>query len=72
VTDPKICDLTERLCPLKKTVQLKEMARYKAILDLDGMAFSGRFVALMSMGSGVFKSSIYTDALTDWIEPWVQ
>ncbi|KAA1127683.1 capsule-associated protein CAP1 [Puccinia graminis f. sp. tritici] len=69
--DPKICILTEQLCPLKKTVPLKEMAKYKAILDLDGMAFSGRFVALMNMGSGVFKSSIYKDALTEWIEPWV-
>ncbi|KAH9445498.1 hypothetical protein MJO28_012659 [Puccinia striiformis f. sp. tritici] len=69
--DPKICTLTEQLCPLVKTVPLKDMARYKAILDLDGMAFSGRFVALMNMGSGVFKSSIYQDALTEWIEPWV-
>lgn len=69
--DPAVCALTEKLCPLKKTVPLKEMAGYKAILDLDGMAFSGRFVALMNMGSGVFKSSIYKDALTDWIEPWV-
>ncbi|WAQ90557.1 hypothetical protein PtA15_12A547 [Puccinia triticina] len=69
--DPKICTLTEKLCPLKKTVPLKDMAKYKAILDLDGMAFSGRFVALMNMGSGVFKSSIYKDALTEWIEPWV-
>lgn len=72
VTDPDICDLTAALYPLKAPVPLREMARYKAILDLDGMAFSGRFVALMSMGSGVVKSTIFKDALTDWIEPWVQ
>ncbi|EGF99281.1 family 90 glycosyltransferase [Melampsora larici-populina 98AG31] len=69
--DPDICDLTAALYPLKAPVPLSEMARYKAILDLDGMAFSGRFVALMSMGSGVIKSTIFKDALTDWIEPWV-
>ncbi|KAH9810184.1 family 90 glycosyltransferase [Melampsora americana] len=69
--DPDICDLTAALYPLKAPVPLSEMSRYKAILDLDGMAFSGRFVALMSMGSGVIKSTIFKDALTDWIEPWV-
>ncbi|KAG0139913.1 hypothetical protein CROQUDRAFT_665873 [Cronartium quercuum f. sp. fusiforme G11] len=69
--DPDICDLTATLFPLKTSVPLREMAKYKAILDLDGMAFSGRFVALMSMGSGVIKSTIFKDALTDWIEPWV-
>ncbi|MBW0526046.1 hypothetical protein O181_065761 [Austropuccinia psidii MF-1] len=68
---PEICELTQKLFSLRKRVPLQEMAKYKAILDLDGMAFSGRFVALMNMGSGVIKSTVYKDALTDWIEPWV-
>jgi len=51
---------------------LKDFSKYKAILDLDGMAFSGRFVALMGMGSGVFKSTIYRDFVSDWLEPWHQ
>ncbi|CAH7686231.1 hypothetical protein BY996DRAFT_4602863 [Phakopsora pachyrhizi] len=69
--EPDICSLTERIFRLKKPVPLSEMAKYKAILDLDGMAFSGRFVALMSMGSGVLKATIFRDAFTDWVEPWV-
>lgn len=70
--DPDICEKTKRLFPPKPAVALSQMSRFKAILDLDGMAFSGRFLALMGMGSAVFKSSIYSDFAADWVEPYYQ
>lgn len=36
------------------------------------MAHSGRFVALMGMGSVVFKSTIFRDFASGWIEPFYQ
>lgn len=42
----------------------------KAIFDLDGTAYSGRFVALLRSRSAVFKSRLYLEALDDGLVPW--
>lgn len=42
----------------------------KATLDLDGTAYSGRFLSLMKSRTAVFKSAMYREALSDTLVPW--
>ncbi|KAG6336178.1 hypothetical protein ID866_2916 [Astraeus odoratus] len=44
---------------------------YKYLIDLDGMGYSGRFMALMASDSAVIKSTVYREFFSDWIEPWL-
>lgn len=43
---------------------------FKAVLDLDGTAYSGRFPTLMRSRSAVVKSRLFTEALDDSLIPW--
>lgn len=43
---------------------------FKAVLDMDGTAYSGRFPSLMRSRSAVFKSRLFTQALDDTLVPW--
>jgi hypothetical protein len=43
---------------------------YKYLVDLDGMAYSGRFMAFLASDSAVIKSTVYQEYLSDWIQPW--
>ncbi|GAA5906454.1 hypothetical protein JCM8208_004665 [Rhodotorula glutinis] len=43
---------------------------FKAVLDLDGTAYSGRFPTLMRSRSAVVKSRLFTEALDDTLIPW--
>ncbi|GAA5846171.1 hypothetical protein JCM9279_005846 [Rhodotorula babjevae] len=43
---------------------------FKAVLDLDGTAYSGRFPTLMRSRSAVVKARLYTEALDDTLIPW--
>lgn len=45
--------------------------RFKMIIDVDGMGFSARFLALFNSGAAVIKSTIYREYASDWLEPWV-
>lgn len=42
----------------------------KAVFDLDGTAYSGRFVALMRSHSAVFKARLYKEAIDGVLVPW--
>jgi hypothetical protein len=44
--------------------------RYKYLLDLDGMGYSGKFMALMESDSAVMKATVYEEFWSDWIQPW--
>ncbi|KAH0831320.1 glycosyltransferase family 90 protein [Lanmaoa asiatica] len=44
---------------------------YKYLLDLDGMSYSGRFMALMASDSAVLKSTVYKEYCSDWLHPWL-
>ncbi|KAG8216196.1 glycosyltransferase family 90 protein [Butyriboletus roseoflavus] len=44
---------------------------YKYLVDLDGMSYSGRFMALMASDSAVLKSTVYKEFYSDWIQPWL-
>ena len=43
---------------------------YKYLVDLDGMSYSGRFMALMTSDSAVIKSTVYKEYFSDWLVPW--
>ncbi|KAJ7772850.1 glycosyl transferase family 90-domain-containing protein [Mycena maculata] len=43
---------------------------FKYLLDVDGDAFSGRFLGLLRSGSLVFKSTAFEEYFTDWLRPF--
>ena|ERR1700731_4299342 len=43
---------------------------YKFLIDLDGMSYSGRFMAFLASDSVAVKSTVYNEYFSDWIEPW--
>lgn len=44
---------------------------HKYLLDLDGMGYSGRFMAFLASDSAVLKSTVYKEFYSDWIQPWL-
>lgn len=44
---------------------------YKYLVDLDGMSYSGRFMAFLASDSVPIKATVYTEFFSDWIQPWV-
>ncbi|KAJ7268219.1 glycosyl transferase family 90-domain-containing protein [Mycena haematopus] len=43
---------------------------YKYLLDIDGNAFSGRFLGLLRSGSLVFKATVFEEYFNDWLRPF--
>jgi hypothetical protein len=43
---------------------------YKYLVDLDGMSYSGRFMAFLASDSVPVKATVYQEYFTDWIQPW--
>lgn len=58
---------THRFAP---SVPLGQHWAYKYLIDLDGMGYSGRFLALLSSESAVIKSTVWREFLSDWLQPW--
>lgn len=52
-------------------VSLGEHWAYKYLIDFDGMAYSGRFMAFLESDSAVIKSTVYQEYFSDWIQPWL-
>ncbi|KAF8546751.1 glycosyltransferase family 90 protein [Imleria badia] len=44
---------------------------YKYLIDLDGMSYSGRFMALLASDSAAIKSTVYKEFFSDWMQPWL-
>ncbi|KIL58205.1 glycosyltransferase family 90 protein [Amanita muscaria Koide BX008] len=44
---------------------------YRYLIDLDGMGYSGRFMAFLASDSVPIKSTVYEEFYSDWIQPWV-
>lgn len=44
---------------------------YKYLVDMDGMSYSGRFLAFLASDSVPIKSTVYDEFFSDWIQPWV-
>ncbi|KAJ7276960.1 hypothetical protein C8J57DRAFT_1504793 [Mycena rebaudengoi] len=57
--------------PSGDSVELGVAWGYKYLLDLDGMGYSGRFMAFLASDSVPVKSTVYDEYFSDWIEPWV-
>ncbi|KAF8879824.1 glycosyltransferase family 90 protein [Infundibulicybe gibba] len=53
------------------SVPLGKHWSYKYLVDLDGMSYSGRFMAFLASDSVPVKSTIYDEFFSDWIQPWV-
>lgn len=51
-------------------VPFRQSYKAKIILDLDGTAYSGRFVALMKSKSAIFKSKLYMETFDASLIPW--
>jgi Glycosyl transferase family 90 len=49
---------------------LRDHWAHKYVLDLDGMGYSGRFLAFLGSDSAVIKSTVYQEFFSDWIQPW--
>ena len=52
------------------TVPLGKHWSYKYLIDMDGMSYSGRFLAFLASDSVPIKSTVYDEFFTDWIQPW--
>lgn len=44
---------------------------YKYLLDMDGNAFSGRFLAFLQSMSLTFKFALFREWHNEWLKPWV-
>ncbi|TFK28272.1 hypothetical protein FA15DRAFT_678492 [Coprinopsis marcescibilis] len=53
------------------SVSLGEHWKYKYVLDLDGVGYSGRFMAFLASDSVPIKGTVYSEFYESWIEPWV-
>ncbi|KAF8624337.1 hypothetical protein AX17_007165 [Amanita inopinata Kibby_2008] len=52
-------------------VPLGQHWSYRYLVDLDGMSYSGRFMAFLASDSVPIKSTVYKEFYSDWIQPWV-
>lgn len=43
---------------------------YKYLVDMDGMSYSGRFLAFLASDSVPLKATVYDEFFSDWIQPW--
>ncbi|KAJ7128409.1 hypothetical protein C8R44DRAFT_909533 [Mycena epipterygia] len=48
----------------------EDLYRYKYVIDVDGTAFSGRFLGLLRSGLLVFKSTLFEEYFNDWLRPF--
>ncbi|KAF5373410.1 hypothetical protein D9615_009479 [Tricholomella constricta] len=53
------------------SVPLGKHWSYKYLIDLDGMSYSGRFMAFLASDSVPIKATVYEEYFSDWIQPWV-
>lgn len=53
-----------------KSVPLGEHWKYKYLVDVDGMGYSGRFFAFLASDSVPVKATVYDEFFSDWLQPW--
>ncbi|KZO90803.1 glycosyltransferase family 90 protein [Calocera viscosa TUFC12733] len=68
---PGGCDGMMRDYRFVDKVPLYEAYKSKILLDLDGMGYSARSMALLASKSALVKSTIYQEFFDDWLQPWV-
>ncbi|EDR06864.1 uncharacterized protein LACBIDRAFT_250899 [Laccaria bicolor S238N-H82] len=52
------------------SVPLGKHWTYKYLVDMDGMSYSGRFLAFLASDSVPLKATVYDEFFSDWIQPW--
>ncbi|BEJ13624.1 hypothetical protein CspHIS471_0307980 [Cutaneotrichosporon sp. HIS471] len=65
------CDAMRKDHRFADAVPLGENWRHKYLIDLDGMGYSARLFALLKSESAVLKSTIYTEFMSEWMQPWL-
>ncbi|WVO18380.1 hypothetical protein L204_106096 [Cryptococcus depauperatus] len=68
---PGGCDGMRKDHRFADAVPLGENWRHKYLIDIDGMGYSARLFALLKSGSAVLKSTVYTEFMTEWLQPWL-
>lgn len=64
------CDAMKQYYRFAEHVPMGEHWRHKYLIDVDGMGYSARVMALLTSDSAVVKATIYREFFTDWIQPW--
>ena len=64
------CEAMQKYYRFSEHVPMGEHWRHKYLLDLDGMGYSARVMALLASDSAVIKTTIYREFFTEWIQPW--
>ncbi|THH09010.1 hypothetical protein EW145_g2318 [Phellinidium pouzarii] len=54
-----------------KSVPLGEHWKYKYLVDIDGMGYSGRFFAFLASDSVPLKATVYEEYFSEWLQPWL-
>jgi hypothetical protein len=68
---PGGCDGMRKDHRFADAVPLGENWKHKYLIDIDGMGYSARLFALLKSESAVLKSTVYTEFMSEWIQPWV-
>ncbi|WVQ76240.1 hypothetical protein IAR50_005905 [Cryptococcus sp. DSM 104548] len=68
---PGGCDGMRKDHRFADAVPLGENWRHKYLIDVDGMGYSARLFALLKSESAVVKSTVYTEFMSEWLQPWL-
>ncbi|OXB38294.1 hypothetical protein LQV05_006535 [Cryptococcus neoformans] len=68
---PGGCDGMRKDHRFADAVPLGENWRHKYLIDIDGMGYSARLFALLKSESAVLKSTVYTEFMSEWLQPWL-
>ncbi|KAJ7763223.1 glycosyl transferase family 90-domain-containing protein [Mycena maculata] len=55
---------------IREVAPAEKIYQYKYAVDVDGEAFSGRFLGLLRSGSLVFKATLFEEYFNDWLRPY--
>ncbi|KAJ7871107.1 lipopolysaccharide-modifying protein [Mycena leptocephala] len=70
LVDAKIMRFADPLCLPEQSAPQEDSYKYKYLLNVDGMTFSGRFLGLLRSGSLVFKATVFEEYFNDWLRPY--
>jgi hypothetical protein len=65
------CNAQQAFFNVSSRVNQSDAWGYKYLLDIDGNAFSGRFLAFLQSTSLTFKFALFREWHNEWLKPWV-
>ncbi|KAG6009489.1 hypothetical protein E4U21_002125 [Claviceps maximensis] len=69
--DPGDCDAQRAFFNVTDRVNQTQAWHHKYLLDMDGNAFSGRFLSFLRSMSLTFKFALFREWHDEWLAPWV-